>query len=246
MFYVYAHSTPNAGIFYIGKGSGSRAQSKAGRNNKWKEIVQENGGTFEYKIIANGFDSEEKAYAAEIEEIKKAKNAGASLCNLTNGGGRGFAFTKDVRQRMSKIALESWTAEKRESLRERMKGNQNTKGRFHTEEYKKSLSAKLKGRKKPEGFSEKLRVVNLGKKRSAEARAAMSLAAKKRGPNNEMMGYGINNISADKNIYTFTNINTGEVRQCTRPEMAWVGKNVRSLFVATGRLMSYKGWSVSK
>ena len=66
-FYVYAHyKKSNDELFYIGKGSTSRAYVKSKRNIHWKNIVNKHG--FNYKILEY-FDNENDALKMEEDLI---------------------------------------------------------------------------------------------------------------------------------------------------------------------------------
>ena len=83
MAYVYGHYKADTGeLFYIGKGTGSRAWCKDSRNPYWKNIVKKHG--LEVRILednltdAEALDKEKQL----IEEIGLD-----NLANLTEGGG---------------------------------------------------------------------------------------------------------------------------------------------------------------
>ena len=64
-FYVYCHVKKTDGkCFYIGKGTGDRAESKKGRNKYWHKIVNKHG--FDSIILVNNI-SEEKAFDLEAD-----------------------------------------------------------------------------------------------------------------------------------------------------------------------------------
>lgn len=87
MFYVYRHQTVDNGrIFYVGKGSGKRAFSRADRNIHWKRIV--NKSDFSVDFICKNVD-EELAFLVEKEAISLYKKLNVKLCNMTAGGDGG-------------------------------------------------------------------------------------------------------------------------------------------------------------
>lgn len=69
--------------FYVGIGSIKRAYSKNGRSQWWKRIY--NVASRSVHILYNGLTSIE-AKQLEIDTIKKLKDKGFELCNLTDGG----------------------------------------------------------------------------------------------------------------------------------------------------------------
>jgi hypothetical protein len=84
MFCTYAHTKPDGTIFYIGKGSHTRAHSKKGRNKHWNNIVNKYG-SFGVDILAN-WDTEEEAFSHEILLISCFRDMGYVLANHTIGG----------------------------------------------------------------------------------------------------------------------------------------------------------------
>jgi len=83
-YYVYLHRTLDTDeVFYVGKGSGKRSNSRSGRNPYWKATVNRHG----FKVEVIKFDLfEDEAYQLEIETIAKLKGEGVKLTNLTLGG----------------------------------------------------------------------------------------------------------------------------------------------------------------
>jgi len=125
-FYVYLHKTLDGRPFYIGKGRGSRAFSKHGRNTFWKRVVSKYG--FYVEILYYNL-SEQESFSKEIETIKFYKNL-VRLCNLTNGG----------------EGTSGWV----HSSEARIKISQKNKGKTHTLESKFLIGATWRGRKHSE------------------------------------------------------------------------------------------------
>lgn len=89
-FYVYLHRKKTTGeVFYVGKGKENRAWEKSGRNKYWKHIASKHGYTVE--IYQNNL---QEWYALELEQElilrfgRLVDNTG-SLCNITCGGESG-------------------------------------------------------------------------------------------------------------------------------------------------------------
>lgn len=83
-YYVYLHRKKTDGtIFYVGKGSGFRAWTKAGRNPHWNNVANKYG--FAVEIL---FDCllEEEAHLVEIDVIKELRYFGYNLVNMSDGG----------------------------------------------------------------------------------------------------------------------------------------------------------------
>jgi hypothetical protein len=95
-FYVYAHYEADTGrLFYVGKGSGRRAWSRASRNKHWLAIAAKHD--FSVKIIRDGL-SEKAAYKLEAEIIASCEN----LATYTAGGSgiSGYRHSDAARQAM--------------------------------------------------------------------------------------------------------------------------------------------------
>jgi len=99
-FYVYVHKKKTTGeVFYVGKGKGSRANSKTNRSNYWKSTVKKHGHIVEYIEV----DLQEWA-AFEIESnlisLYGRKDIGLGpLVNLSDGGegSAGHIWTDDMK-----------------------------------------------------------------------------------------------------------------------------------------------------
>lgn len=147
MFYVYEHWRPDTNsCFYVGKGKGNRAWVMNLRNNHHKSIqskLTSLGLSVNVKIIVENL-SEETAFFVEKDLI--AFYGRENLTNMTDGG-------------------------EGPSGREGLKGNKSPnygkpssfKGKTHTNEAKKILSDKMKGKK-----------TRLGAKLSDETKAKIS------------------------------------------------------------------------
>ena len=104
-FYVYFHrysSGPKSGqIFYIGKGTGTRAYSNTSRNRHWHAVNNKYGRTTE--IYKKNLSSEQ---ASDIE-IEKIKEIGLNnLCNKSTGGDSGaigVVHSLEFRKRISEM-----------------------------------------------------------------------------------------------------------------------------------------------
>lgn len=87
-FYVYLHKRKTDGtIFYVGKGKGSRATAKGGRNRWWKSVEAKSG--FYHEILQDGLTNEQ-ACQLEVETIASLKVSGVRLCNIAAGGESGL------------------------------------------------------------------------------------------------------------------------------------------------------------
>lgn len=156
MYYVYLHIFAN-GSHYIGKGTGRRAWSNGRKKSpKWWATYQKYGMPF-VQIIKDGMTSQE-ALDFEIETIKKAREKGVNLCNLTDGGEglRGYVASEETRQKMRILST----------------------GRKKSPESIAKLKESLKGRIVSESTREKIRISNLTRdfKHTPEMISKMKLA----------------------------------------------------------------------
>ena len=177
-FYVYIHKKPDGTPFYVGKGTGNRAYQFSKRSNWHKNIVVKYGKENIIIEIINCFD-ESQAFDLEKIYIKQFKFSGVTLVNLTDGGEgvaglirgkpsdehrrknadtkRGKIQSEETKRKRSdalKGRKREFTEEHLQKIKEFNKtkiGNQNRKGKKHTEEAK-----------------EKNRQAHLGKKQSKE------------------------------------------------------------------------------
>ena len=83
-YYVYKHLKKGTDIvFYIGKGSMTRANTHESRNRWWHRIVNKHG--FDVEIISE-WEDEQTAFQEEIKWIAHYASLGVVLCNRTIGG----------------------------------------------------------------------------------------------------------------------------------------------------------------
>jgi DNA invertase Pin-like site-specific DNA recombinase len=102
MFHTtYAHYKPDGSMFYIGKGSVSRAHSASGRNVVWKRTVEKHGG-FKVEILGR-WKTEQEAFDHEIFLIDTIKKMGVPLVNIAEGGlgSAGFRHTDEHKATLS-------------------------------------------------------------------------------------------------------------------------------------------------
>jgi hypothetical protein len=167
MFCIYEHIRPDTNkVFYVGKGSGRRAQSKHRRNQHWNNIVAKAGG-FSVNILVDNVD-EEFAFLAEMERIDQLNRLNYKLANKTEGGEgpSGMRHTDEAKRKIADAQRgeKHWTVgyeiteEHREKLRQaraklvftdeiRAKISEAGKRRVHTEETKAKMSQSKSGRK---------------------------------------------------------------------------------------------------
>lgn len=120
-YYAYIHARPNtvdvSGVFYVGKGTISRARSFKRRENKgYNTIVSHYSG----QVLVGKFScsSEETAFALEIGLIKCLRRMGVALVNKANGGQNPpiTHWDKNVHHNWHKALLASFTPERRANV----------------------------------------------------------------------------------------------------------------------------------
>lgn len=191
-FYIYAHLTKDTkDIFYIGKGTKRRAWESYGRNQYWKNIVNKHQG-FEVSILIDNLN-EDYAYLQEFLAIKEFK----PKANIKDGGAGGS----------SEVMKQEWIKREHRKSEIYAKISRSLTGKRlspeHAEKCKKALVlAKEKlmtkevqekrlaafrkavvGKKRgplSKEHSERLRLLKLGSKHSAETnlKRAISMGAK--------------------------------------------------------------------
>ena len=194
MIYIYKHiRLDNNDVFYVGIGSKKRTTSKRSRNPFWKNIVNKHG--FKVEIIEE-VDSWEEACEKEQFWIKyygrKNINEG-NLVNMTDGGEGTFGrkFSDETKNKISK----------------------SKKGQKLAEETKNKISESNKGknRVKPNNFSEKMRQLRLGTKRTEESKLKQSIKTKETLSKikNKLSEKSQGEKNSNSNIYTLINTQIG-------------------------------------
>jgi hypothetical protein len=132
---VYTHTRPDTNeVFYVGKGTVRRVNERRGRNNYWNNVVNKAGG-FVSSIVAGNLDSQ-TALNFEKVLIKKLREEGFKLCNITDGG-EGVDGYKHSPERLQKV-------------RQAALGNKSRTGQKISDQQKAKMSAVLTGRKHSE------------------------------------------------------------------------------------------------
>jgi len=168
IFYVYADYTKeeNPRIFYVGKGKMGRVEDyKGSRRNPVHNRISKKYG-LERKIIFETHD-EKEALKVEIQKILEHKTFVYSEdyvwgANLTPGGD-GVTGCRHNEESKRKIS---------EGLNGRKSWNKGTKNCF-SDEARKKISDKNKGKRRSEETKEKIRKIHLGKKMSEESKKKM-------------------------------------------------------------------------
>ena len=143
IFYVYAWIRKDTNrIFYVGKGHGNRYKDLSSRNDWFLHTVNKVGmENIEIKILEDNLD-EETSFEREKFYIKKYRDEGQPLTNLTDGGdgsGNWYQFLSEEEKEKHREISKSFLGKKHtEETKEKMR--KAAAGRKHTEETKKKLS----------------------------------------------------------------------------------------------------------
>jgi hypothetical protein len=153
MYYIYEHwRTDTNSLFYIGKGKGRRAYRMSYRS-QWHNRIQEKlrslGLDVEVRIVLTGLSCEEARHA-ETQHIKKCRETGVEIINMTNGGDgiSGFKHSRETREKMRLSALKA-----------------------NTEEVRRKKSVSRTGIKLSKEHREKISISNVGNKRASGKRS---------------------------------------------------------------------------
>jgi len=141
--HIYEHIRPDTNtVFYVGKGTKKRSESKHRRNAHWKNIVNKAGGYFVRIVFSH--EDEELLFLIEQELIWKRKQEGLKLANKTEGGEgpSGHRHTEETKRLISELQTgdNHWTRKHpvTEERRERMRHARSKL--VYTDEIRKKIS----------------------------------------------------------------------------------------------------------
>lgn len=245
VFYVYLHRRASDNkVFYVGKGKDKRAFDKNNRSKYWKAVKNKHG-----LIVEIVFDSltEEEAFQCEKDTILEMKYFCYPLVNHTDGG-EGTSGMKQspetVAKRVSKNLGQKRTEESKKAISDALTG------RKFSESHCQSISNCQTGKKRSAESVAKRVKSNTGKTRSREQKDRMTEASKIKAQRYDYSSRfsGELNPQADKTVYTFLNIKTGEKFTGTRIQMCEKFDinpgTLRNLFSLKRK--SAAGWSLLK
>lgn len=181
MIYLYVKTHNKTGIKYLGKTVAKDPHLYKGSGKIWRNHCEKYGYDYTTEII---FQSEDKneikekgLYYSNLWNIVESKDWANLKKEECDGGFCKNSITPEANiKRSNTLKKRIMTAEHRANLSKALKGRTSNR----TEEQKRiaaeKASIKLKGKKKPEGFSEKIRQANLGKAASEDAKAKMRSA----------------------------------------------------------------------
>lgn len=235
-----------------------------GSGKYWLRHLKSHGTTHTTKILLQTPDKEEikrmGRYYSNLWDVVNAKddNGNKIWANLRieeGDGGAGYIFSAEDRKKISDKSKIAWTnLESREKRIESIKKSLNkpeVKSKI-SETSKRTLSdpitnAKLKASSKKTwsdpALREKHSVLQTEVQNREEVKEKKREAAIKNWGDEKIRNSRIEKMT-DQTVYTFENMNTGEVIQCTRKQLvdqyelnrAWVSK------VINGKSNSIKGW----
>jgi len=158
-FYVYLHCKPDGVPFYVGKGYGYRYKLHPSLRayNKHHRSIVAKYGKENIIIEVTPCADEQEALELEVLFILSLRDSGVELCNYTDGGDGVSGYRH--------------TAEANERNRQAHLGK----------------PSKLKGRKASAEVVEKIRLANLGKKRTPESNAKRSATMKGKAPTKQCL-----------------------------------------------------------
>ena len=182
---VYGLTDPRIGeIRYVGKSTkGLKRPQEHGRKGRgngwcknWVASLAELGLGFGIEVL-ECCETLDELNAAEIRWIKKGRESGWRLTNLTNGGEGtpGHVKSEATRRKLSVAATKRQAApEVREQMRQRMLGHE------VSEEAREKIRQSLQGRKLPDAHTEHIRQALKGRVFSEEHRQKIRDAASRR------------------------------------------------------------------
>jgi hypothetical protein len=198
-YYVYTHSLPGKGIFYVGKGQLDRTRRLGRKTNIHHTHILNKYGRENVIIHTMLCKSEERAFALEVKMIAALRNGGVKLANQTAGGDgvSGHRHTTEAKTKMSmakkgkplspehiaRLKLRTTSAEtrlkmsqalKNPSAETRAKLSAIHKGKKHSAEHISKIVKAHTGKKLTPEHKAKLAKAKRGTKHTDEAKAKMS------------------------------------------------------------------------
>ena len=177
MIYLYVKTHKKTGLKYLGKTIAVDPHKYKGSGVVWKDHCSKYGYDYSTEIL---FESEDIAqiaqqgrYYSNLWNIVESTDWANLKAEEGDGGYCENSVTPEANaKRSASLKGRTFTAEHRKKLSEANKGKY-----WHSEETKKAAakkaSLKLKGKKKPDGFGEKIRQANVGKTMSDESKIKM-------------------------------------------------------------------------
>lgn len=247
IFYVYLHrrKTDNK-VFYVGKGKNNRANDRNSRSQWWKSVVDKHDLTVE--IVFDNL-SEEDAFQCEKDTILEFRYFGHPLVNMTDGG-EGLSGHKQTAETIQKRVAK--TTGKKRTPEQRKKISDANKGKRRSSATCLAMSDSRRGQKQSPDAVAKRADSNTGKKRTEAQKATMKSAAKAQAERNNLSekSKGLNNPSADRNIYIFVHTVSKDEFIGTRVDFSSYSgiptSTLNRIFGNNPRAKTCYGWSAQK
>lgn len=184
-YYAYIHARPEttdqSGVFYVGKGVGTRRNPTPHRNRYHGAVVKKPGAD---RILVGSLDCSDEATAFELEIglIKCLRRAGVTLTNMTDGGEgtSGFSMPQSAKDKISAhariMAADPVIRQKRSAF-----ATAKNERDWADPEYRAKTSEAMRGKKKTRTeASDTARRENAKKSSTPEANAKKAEAARLR------------------------------------------------------------------
>lgn len=208
--YVYAHYIRSesgvkspADIFYIGKGTVKRAMEKRRVGNKAYAAIVAKYGKENILVGKVQCESGEEAFRLERVYIQRAKELGAVLVNMNNGGGGPIEMSAEARQKCSVAhkGITTWNKGIPHSDETKIKMSEAkkdyvpwNKGVPMSDEAKNKLSVSRSGKSHSEETKKKLAIACSGWHQTEETKKKISDAAKARHAKRKLIEAGNDNV----------------------------------------------------
>lgn len=184
-FYTYLHCKPDGTPFYVGKGCRNRSKLIYRKHNRHYDNIVAKYGKNNILIYVFPCDSEEQAFADEIQQIAQLRAAGYQLSNKTDGGEgiSGFTFSQPMSARIKiSISLIGNTRGLgyKHTPAEIEKIRLTSTGRIFSDAHRQKISARMSQQVLSEEQKNRLRTLCIGRKHSAETKRKMSESQKLR------------------------------------------------------------------
>lgn len=172
---VYAHLKPTGEVFYVGKATISNGRTTYFKRNVYYNRVVEKYGPPTVQILASSL-TEQEAFNFEKLMIKKLREEGVELTNMTAGGDglSSESWTTEMKQKQSSTISGLMTEDYRKQISET-----NTKVMSRPGMREKISSTTRLGMLNPE-VQEKMRLARLGRTLTESHKISLAKAQQKR------------------------------------------------------------------
>jgi len=181
MIYLYVKTHQVTGLKYLGKTVSSDPHKYPGSGKYWRAHLEKHGYNYSTEIL---FEStvataikEKGIYYSRLWDIVKSDEWANLKDEQGDGGYCAAAFTPEANaKRSSTLTGRTITEEHRKKLSEALRGHKDFRSKETKERAAQKASAKLKGRKKPDGFGDAVSDRKRGTTMSDSAKANMRAA----------------------------------------------------------------------